>query len=49
MARSAAIPRPAENPDDRFPLIDKLSPYLQLSPVEVSFLRELHGSRRQFA
>lgn len=49
MARATAIPRPTENPGDRFPLIDKLSPYLQLSPVEVSFLRELHGSRRQFA
>jgi CRP-like cAMP-binding protein len=48
MARTAAIPPPAENPDDRFPLIDKLSSYLQLSPVEVSFLRDLHGSRRHF-
>jgi len=41
------IPRSTENPYESFPLIDKLSAYLPLSQSEVSFLRDLHGSRRQ--
>jgi CRP-like cAMP-binding protein len=48
MARTAPIPRATENPDETYPLIDKLSRYLPLSPVEVSFLRDLHGARRHF-
>jgi hypothetical protein len=48
MARTAAIPARAEKPGGAFPLIDKLSRYLPLSPAEVAFLRDLHGSRRQF-
>src|ERR1044071_8107471 len=47
MARTAPIPAVTENPGDTFPLIEKLSCYLPLSPVEVEFLRGLHGSRRQ--
>ena len=46
MPRLAAVP-PMENPYGSFPLIDKLSAYLPLSQGEVSFLRDLHGSRRQ--
>ena len=49
MARTVATPGRAETPGDAFPLVDKLSSYLQLSPLEISFLRDLHGSRRQFA
>jgi CRP-like cAMP-binding protein len=41
-------PRPEEHADETFPLIDRLSSYLVLSAAEVSFLRDLHGSRRQF-
>lgn len=48
MARTVAIAGRAENPTDGFPLVDKLSSYLQLSSPEISFLRDLHGSRRQF-
>jgi CRP-like cAMP-binding protein len=47
MPRLAAIPQSAENPYESFPLVDKLSAYLPLSQSEVSFLRDLHGSRRQ--
>jgi CRP-like cAMP-binding protein len=47
MARTTAIHGPAENPHS-FPLIDKISAYVPLSPAEISFLRDLHGSRRQF-
>src|SRR3984893_16702310 len=43
MARTAAVPGAMET----FSLVDRVSSYLQLSPVEVSFLRDLHGSRRQ--
>ena len=45
MARTAPIHAVTENPGDTFPLIDKLSCYLPLSPVEMEFLRGLHGSR----
>src|SRR4051812_45053505 len=48
MARTAATPASTEIPADVYPLIDKLSSYLSLSPAEISFLRDLHGSRRQF-
>ena len=48
MSRASTGPGPAEHLGDTFPLIDKLSRYLPLSPVEISFLRDLHGSRRQF-
>ena len=48
MARTAPIPGATEDLGESFPLIDKLSRYLPLSPVEVSFLRDLHGPRRQF-
>jgi CRP-like cAMP-binding protein len=47
MPRLAVTPRSTENPHESFPLIDKLSAYLLLSQDEVSFLRNLHGSRRQ--
>ena len=47
MARTAATSGPAGNPGETFPLIDKISSYLPLSPAEISFLRDLHGSRRQ--
>ena len=47
MPRLAAVPHSTENPYVSFPLIDKLSAYLPLSQDEVSFLRDLHGSRRQ--
>ena len=47
MARTAATPGSTENPAETYPLIDKLSSYLPLSPAEISFLRDLHGSRRQ--
>jgi CRP-like cAMP-binding protein len=47
MARAAAIPISTEDAGETFPLIDKLGAYLSLSPAEVSFLRELHGSRRK--
>jgi CRP-like cAMP-binding protein len=47
VARTAVASGPAENPGETFPLIDKISSYLPLSPAETSFLRELHGSRRQ--
>ena len=47
MPRLAAVPQSMENPYGSFPLIDKLSAYLPLSQGEVSFLRDLHGSRRQ--
>jgi CRP-like cAMP-binding protein len=49
MAQPATISGATETPGETFPLIDKLSRYLPLSPAEVSFLRDLHGSRRQFA
>ena len=48
MARTAALLRPTESVGESFPLIDKLSAYVPLFPAEVSFLRDLHGSRRQF-
>ena len=48
MARTAALRRPAESVDESFPLIDKLSAYIPLSSAEVSFLRDLHRSRREF-
>ena len=48
MARTAAIPAASEKSGEAFPLIDKLGSYLPLSPAEVSFLRDLHGTRRQF-
>lgn len=48
MARTAAVLRPVETVSESFPLIDKLSAYVPLSPAEVSFLSNLHGSRRQF-
>jgi CRP-like cAMP-binding protein len=48
MARTATIPAATEKSGEAFPLIDKLSLYLPLSPAEISFLRDLHGSRRQF-
>src|SRR5690348_17251631 len=48
MARTAAAPRLAENPGETFPLVDKISSYIPLSSAEISFLRDLHGSRRQF-
>jgi CRP-like cAMP-binding protein len=48
MARTAAAPAAIEKPGEAFPLIDKLSSYISLSPAEMSFLRDLHGSRRQF-
>ena len=48
MARTAATPGSTEIPADKYPLLDKLSSYLPLSPAEISFLRDLHGSRRQF-
>ena len=47
MARLAVVPRSTENLYESFPLIDKLGAYLPLSQDEVSFLRDLHGSRRQ--
>src|SRR5215208_8462910 len=47
MARTAATSGPAGNPGETFPLIDKISSYLPLSPAEISFLCDLHGSRRQ--
>jgi CRP-like cAMP-binding protein len=47
MARTAAIPAATEKPGEAFPLIDKLSSYVSLSAAEISFLRDLHGSRRQ--
>src|SRR3954447_20171964 len=47
MARTAATSEPAGNLGETFPLIDKISSYLPLSPAEISFLRGLHGSRRQ--
>jgi CRP-like cAMP-binding protein len=47
MARTAVASGPAENLGETFPLIDKISSYLPLSPAEISFLRDLHGSRRQ--
>jgi CRP-like cAMP-binding protein len=48
MARTATIPAATEKSGEAFPLIDKLNLYLPLSPAEISFLRDLHGSRRQF-
>jgi CRP-like cAMP-binding protein len=47
MARTAATPGSTEIPADKYPLLDKLSSYLPLSPAEISFLCDLHGSRRQ--
>jgi CRP-like cAMP-binding protein len=47
MAPTAATSGPAGNPGETFPLIDKISSYLPLSPAEISFLCDLHGSRRQ--
>jgi CRP-like cAMP-binding protein len=47
VARTAVTSGPAENSGETFPLIDKISSYLPLSPAEISFLRDLHGSRRQ--
>src|ERR1041384_7969508 len=47
MPRLAAVPQSAENPYESFPLVDKLSAYLPLSQSEISFLHDLHGSRRQ--
>ena len=48
MAPAAAIPRSTKDSGETFPLINKLSVYLPLSAAEVSFLRDLHGSRRRF-
>ena len=48
MARTAAIRTATEKPGEAFPLIDKLSSYVLLSAAEISFLRDLHASRRQF-
>src|SRR3954447_9497439 len=48
MARTATASGPAGNPGKTFPLIDKISSYIPLSPAEISFLRDLHGSQRQF-
>jgi hypothetical protein len=48
MARAAAIPGSAEQIGESFPLIDKLGSYLPLSPVEVAFLRDVHGPKRRF-
>jgi len=48
MARTAAVLRPVETVSESFPLIDKLSAYIPLFPAEVSFLCDLHRSRRQF-
>jgi CRP-like cAMP-binding protein len=49
MARTATVLRPTEGIGESFPLIDKLSAYVPLSPAELSFLNDLHGSQRQFA
>ena len=48
MARAAPTLVATEDLGESFPLIDKLSRHLPLSPVEISFLRDLHGPRRQF-
>ena len=48
MARGVGIGEAAEQPTETFPLIDKLGSYLPLSQVEVTFLRDLHGTKRRF-
>jgi CRP-like cAMP-binding protein len=48
MARAAAIPGSAEDTGEPLALIDKLGSYLPLSPIEVAFLRDLHGTKRRF-
>jgi CRP-like cAMP-binding protein len=48
MVRGAAIAEAAEHTTETFPLIDKLTSYLSVSPAEVEFLRDLHGRKRRF-
>src|SRR5438477_6451082 len=48
MARTGPVPGTTEATGETYPLIDKLSHYLPLSPLEVSFLRDIHGPKRRF-